>query len=162
MFKGKFRFILKVIEIVILSSIAATANWLGQNPVGSVDIATYLVDSLCRGTSIISSVNKSHKVLIWKNNTNKSKMINKHSCCNWYSSVAKRAAAEIRNKPSVITIGHLLLFDSSISGIMTVSGLMIYLKKNRFSYVCILTVSLMNDRLFIRLNVQQKILPNMI
>lgn len=53
MFRGKLRFIFKVIEIVVLSSIAATANWLGQVLSGSVDITTYLVDSLCRGICVV-------------------------------------------------------------------------------------------------------------
>lgn len=66
-------------------------------------------------------------VLIWRINKNNIKsLIYRPLCFNWYSNVAIMAAAEISNKTRARTIGHLLLFDSLISGIMTLSDLMIY------------------------------------
>lgn len=51
--RGTFRFILKVIDIVELSSIADNATWLVRVASGSDDITTYLVDSLCNGIWVV-------------------------------------------------------------------------------------------------------------
>lgn len=84
-------------------------------------------------------------VLIWRINKNNIKsLIYRPLCFNWYSNVAIMAAAEISNKTRARTIGHLLLFDSLISGIMTLSDLMIYWKKTS-NHVCSFTVLLTYD-----------------
>lgn len=51
--KGTFRFILNVIVIVELSSMADIATWLVRVASGSVDITTYLVDSLWSGICVV-------------------------------------------------------------------------------------------------------------
>lgn len=51
--KGMFRFILKVTETVVLSSIADIASWLFLLVVGFDDTTTYLFDSLCSGICVV-------------------------------------------------------------------------------------------------------------